>query len=145
MSYLVTENIMEIFKYLTGRNFAKIDREIIRNNKLSLMAFKLYAIYCSIGNGRDFSDEALASELNVCIKTIKRAKKELVDNGLVKVIKLSPRRFVILIRDTDTSFEDVNRHRVNERNTTEFFGLESKSTTLYNIHSITESNEPTAD
>jgi hypothetical protein len=106
------ESIVEVFNSLKSRNFTKVDYAVLRDPRINLMAFKLYVHYCSFKSGTDFSDEYLAKLLgNVSTKSVTRARTTLVDIGLLLVEKVSPRRWVVFVRDSGTTFEEIKSKR----------------------------------
>jgi hypothetical protein len=104
--------MMEVFNSLKSNNFTKVDYAVLRDPRINLMAFKLYVHYCSFKSGSDFSDEYLAVLLgNVSTKSVTRARATLVTIGLLLVEKISPRRWVVYVRDTGSTFEEIKNKR----------------------------------
>lgn len=92
---------MKITTVKPSVGYGQVQTEVMISNELSIYAKLLYAYYCSVQGGKDSSwksTETILEDLGIGLSTFKKAKKELVDAGLITSTKRMNDSAVVSVR-----------------------------------------------
>jgi len=94
-------------KYLAKDEYTKIDNQVARNTNISDYSYRLYGFIAGFQNSFQLNDAYVAKSLDWSTRKVTRAKKDLVDAGLILVDKIDRSTYFIYIGNSKVSATKV--------------------------------------
>ena len=92
------------------KGYGQVQTEVMTSRELSINAKALYAYYCSVQGGKDYSwkaNDTIMDELGMSDKTFKKAKAELVAMDLITSTKRKDTSTFVSVKYVETSIEST--------------------------------------
>jgi len=97
-------------KVLANSKYSKIDNNVARNKEIKDYSFRYYCFVAGYKNGFQLNDEYVATCLGWQRDKVARAKRDLIEAGLLLVEKIDRSTYFLYIGNSSFKASEVKKH-----------------------------------